>query len=290
MAPLQLVNVEVQYTTKAADDLPQIDWPRRPQVFKREIADYVHDLTLELSCPDCGKKHALLKLLETKLGESRSGSTSAFYKPQSVQPKPGTTATPAVPIGPGTSKSPSKEFKGAHLPEITPFSNPAIPNPKKTTGTIFKQVTAKTTLTKQPATDDAAARLNELFGEDGVGANSGFIPDNNDITDILNRLLPDEALGGDAPAPARPGSAGAQRSSSGFAVFLAKIADEPRRVKAIPLLVELAKITNEEAEALSKKVIIPVLKGATKEQAEAAKQKFAKIGILARIKGMETAS
>ena len=49
----------------------------------------------------------------------------------------------------------------------------------------------------------------------------------------------------------------------------------------------LAKITPDEAEALSKKVIIPVLKGASQADAEAAKQKFAKIGILARVKGPE---
>jgi hypothetical protein len=32
-------------------------------------------------------------------------------------------------------------------------------------------------------------------------------------------------------------------------------------------------------------VIIPVMKGVTKEEAEVARQRFAKIGILARVKG-----
>ena len=73
--------------------------------------------------------------------------------------------------------------------------------------------------------------------------------------------------------------------ASGFSLFLAKIGDEGRREKAVTLIAELSKITKEEAEVLSKKVIIPVLKGASKDEAEAAKQRFAKIGILARIKG-----
>ena len=74
---------------------------------------------------------------------------------------------------------------------------------------------------------------------------------------------------------------------TGFSVFLAKIADESRRQKAVPLIAELAGITTEEADVRSKKVIIPVLKGASKDDAELAKQKFAKIGILARVKGPE---
>ena len=89
-------------------------------------------------------------------------------------------------------------------------------------------------------------------------------------------------------SPSKPNfGSGGHAMISGHAVFLAKIADEGRRQKAVPLIAEMAKITLEEAEALSKKVIIPVLKGATQAEAEAAKQKFAKIGILARVKNAE---
>jgi hypothetical protein len=127
------------------------------------------------------------------------------------------------------------------------------------------------------------ARLNELFPED---ESSGFLPNNQDITSILNKLLPDEDGSSSSNTPAS-GSSNRMNSSGGshgHAVFLAKIADEGRRQKAVELISELSKISKEEADVLSKKVIIPVLKGATKEEAEAAKARFAKIGILARIK------
>jgi ribosomal protein L7/L12 len=74
-------------------------------------------------------------------------------------------------------------------------------------------------------------------------------------------------------------------AGGGYSVFLAKITDDNRRTKVVALLEELAKLSHDDADALSKKVIIPVLRGVRKEDAEAAKQRFAKIGILARVKG-----
>ncbi len=121
------------------------------------------------------------------------------------------------------------------------------------------------------------SRLNELFPDEEGG---GFLPGKEDITNILNRILPDEQ-----PSA---GSSGSGRSAvaagGGFSVFLAKIADEDRRKKASVLIAELGKMPPEEAETLSKKMIIPVLKGVSKEEAEAAKAQFGKIGILARVK------
>jgi hypothetical protein len=134
---------------------------------------------------------------------------------------------------------------------------------------------------------DTVSRLNEMFPEE----DAGFMPNNDDITSILDRLLPDEEQPQAKPSsgPVGSGSSSGRMpvtgSAPGFSVFLAKITDEAKRIKAVALLAELGAMSKEEADALSKKVIIPVLKGASKEAAEAAKQKFAKIGLLARIKG-----
>ncbi len=130
------------------------------------------------------------------------------------------------------------------------------------------------------------ARLNELFPDEEGG---GFMPGKDDITSILNKILPDEQVGGGLAAGSNSGSGRklTEPGGGGFSVFLAKIADEDRRKKAAALICELAKLPADEAEALSKKMIIPVLKGVPKEEAEAAKAQFGKIGILARVKGPE---
>ncbi len=274
MGALQRIpTVKIDFTDKTTDDLPKIDWPRRPLIFKREIADYAADMQMALPCPDCGKPHALGMLLGAKVSPERAASKPNLKAVVAAE-------EPAIAIAAAKNTPPpaarSQEFKGAKMPEITPFFNQALPNP-----------TASGASPIQPASDDAATVLNNLFPDDSDAPGGGFIPDNNNITNLLDRLLPDEE---EAPAAAGENTRAApgiaiNAPQSGFSVFLAKIGDEPRRKKAVPVLVELAHISNEEAEALSKKVIIPVIKGVSKEEAEAAKQRFAKIGILARIKG-----
>lgn len=265
MVGLEQRGATIELTHDDVSELPKIDWPKRPLVFKRDISEFASDFAaLSLTLPGANKAYTLLELLTVRLD------------PQS---RPSGHAARA-----------STEFKGAQLPEITPFSNQVLSPPTPT------PVPAGTPAPRPPAPapaasggdGDAVSRLNELFPEE----DSGFMPNNDDITSILDRLLPDEEQG-----KAQPGSGPVGQGSSsgrvpvvgatpvGFSVFLAKIADEARRAKAVPIIAELGKIPNDEADALSKKVIIPVLKGASKEEAEAAKQRFAKIGILARVKG-----
>lgn len=254
---LQLVGATVEIAAHGAADLPKIDWPRRPQVFKRELSEWVADLQMNLV--HGGQNLRLLDLLLATVDHG------------------------------------SKEFKGANLPEVTPFGVQALPPPPaadKPASTRTPQGGVSTSSSSvlppppPPGGDDTLSRLNELFPDEEGG---GFMPAKDDITNILNKILPDEqpAGGGAGGGEQADGMSGARKLSApsgGFSVFLAKIADEDRRKKAAPLIAELGKISPEEAEALSKKMIIPVLRGASKEEAEAAKAQFGKIGILARIK------
>lgn len=252
MVGLEQHGATIELSYEDVSELPKIDWPKRPLVFKRDISEYADEFGgLNLTVPGTGKSFTLLQLLLVHLDPNSRPS--------------------------GQSVRGSNEFKGAQLPEITPFANQALP--ATPTPTAAPRVA--------PATDnEAVSRLNEMFPDE----DAGFMPNNDDITSILDRLLPDE----DQPQ-AQPGSGPVGSGSSsgriaavsapGFAVFLAKISDEAKRTKAVELLAELGGMSTDEAEALSKKVIIPVMKGVSKEEAESAKQKFAKIGILARIKG-----
>jgi ribosomal protein L7/L12 len=270
MAGLEHHGAQLEFTADDVSELPKIDWPRRPLVFKRDINEYVGEYDkVTLPLPGSDKNFTILDLLLLRLD------------PQSR------------PVG--SARGPS-EFRGAQLPEITPFANQALPS-SPTPTPVRAPAPSAVPRAANPSSqasggDDAVSRLNELFPED----DSNFMPNNDDITNILDRLLPDEDQPQGKTAKPDSGPTGHSSSSArlaalnnpvaaGFSVFLAKITDEAKRVKVVPLLVELTGMSNNEADALSKKVIIPVLKGISKEEAEAAKQKFAKIGILARIKG-----
>lgn len=286
LSGLQRLGGVLEFTTADQGDLPKIDWPKRPLVFKREITEHLEDLQTVVPTPD-GKRRPMIELLLAGLTH-QTATVAGDDGPAEVTIQPAKAGSSAA-IKPNATPAPGGQpaFSSLPLPEITPFSNPTV------------QARTPTPAPAAGKSDDAASRLGELFPEEEQGQPGGFVPNNEDITNILDRLLPED----DAPAAAAPGAAKATGSSSrrasvsgsapaataggGFSVFLAKIADEGRRTKAVDLIAELAKVSKEEAEGLSKKVIIPVLKNATKDEAEQAKQKFAKIGILARVKGPE---
>jgi len=274
LSGLARLGAVTEMVTGVGDDLPKIDWPRRPQVFKRDVTDHVADLALMV--PGLHGQTSLLTLISKAANISGTGA-------QRHQERSGSDPV----ITPAHIHKPA-EFRGIQLPEITPFGGaPTLPPTQMpaakppTASQSNRQSVAKSA--PSDSDDDALARLNELFPEE---ESSGFLPNNSDISSILDKLLPDEDGSSSAHTPTSGSSnrMAATGGATGHSVFLAKIADEGRRLKAADLIAEMAKITKEEADVLSKKVIIPVLKGATKDEAEAAKARFAKIGILARIK------
>ncbi len=286
LSGLKRLNAQIEFTDANMDDLPKIDWPKRPQIFKRELADHLSDLNTIVPCPDGSTRTVISLLIANLTGQALTVAVSAIRPsspPRPVAEAPRSLPQPAradAPSAPpqGESRAGTQPFAGATLPEITPFSSPTVP---------------------ATADDDVRSRLDQLFPvEDGSG---GFVPDNADIAKILDGLLPEEEPSSAGRDALKAGTQNLNSSlhstskvvsiiavtSGGYALFLAKISDEARRAKAVPVLAELGKLSTADAEALSKKVIIPVLKGVTKDEAEAARQRFAKIGILARVKAPE---
>jgi hypothetical protein len=245
LGPLVRLGARLEVVSTPAADVQKIDWPRRPQIFKRDIAELVQDLELVVELG--GQQAALKDLIGPRL-EAMGGRA---------------TATTTV----NRSPTPNQPFRGIQLPEITPFSNPVLPPAASGGG---------------GGGDDAVSRLNELFPDDG-----GFAPSSSDISSILDRILPEEGH----PPAASGGTSGSGRipvpPAGGWSLFLPKFADDARRQKAVPLIAEHGRMSADDAEALSRKMIIPVLKGATQTDAEAARQAFARIGVVAKLKGPE---
>jgi hypothetical protein len=245
LGPLVRQGARLEVVTAPPADVQKIDWPRRPQIFKRDIAELVQDLELVV---ELGGQQASLKDLIGPRLEALGGRVAT---------------TASVTRG----ATPNQPFRGIQLPEITPFSNPVLPPAASGGGA---------------GGDDAVSRLNELFPDDG-----GFAPSSSDISSILDRILPEEGH----PPAASGGTSGSGRipapAAGGWSLFLPKFADDARRQKAVPLIAEHGRMSAEDAEALSRKMIIPVVKGATQADAEAARQAFARIGVVAKLKGPE---
>ncbi|MFW5860031.1 MAG: hypothetical protein ACOCYP_08385 [Planctomycetota bacterium] len=268
---LELSGGIVEYTNvESGEELPKIDWPKRPKIFKRSIGSYPAEYAFDL--PAGNGRVRLVDLLVARLNgtstpitDSHSAGDSGGYKPQNVS-------------GGGSRR----EFQGSDLGEITPFSNPILPpaNASDSGGADVQPGTAGI---------DAAqvgSRMDELFGNGDDTETGNVVPSTNDITKIIDQLLPEDELANASGASPTAGGGGTATATGGgrFSVFLNKINDENRRKKVVPLLMDMINIEAGEAEGLAKKMIIPVLKNVSKDEAEAAKHRFAEIGVLARIR------
>ena len=289
---------QIELSGQPPGDLPKIDWPRRPQVFKREISEWVGDLQVPLPIP--GGTARLIDLLLAAIEGAKSATKAEFKGSNLPEVTPFSTPALAPEAHPPTRRSPlplppvpMQEHRP--LTTRTPMQVPlqartASPLPQYASSPLPQYASSPSppqaipSIAASSGSDDPMARLNELFPDEEGG---GFMPGKDDISSILDKLLPDEQHAGGSPGGSSSGSSRKLSVGGGFSVFLAKIADEDRRKKAAILIAEVGKVTAEEAEALSKKMIIPVLKGASKAEAEAAKAQFGKIGILARVKGPE---
>lgn len=253
---LQVAGATIEISKQVSSDLPKIEWPKQPQVFKQAIDIFCQAYEISAPCPSCGQSHPVIDYLDAAL---QPPADTDHYTPQDIE-QPASSSKPFPP----PTKASANHFTGQAMPEITPFSNPVLPAIDPNEGN-------PSGITAAVAVD---SRMEEMFPDD-----DSIIPDSNDITSILDQLLPDEQRdSADHSSPEKaPGS-------GGYSVFLSKLSDEARRQEAIPLLAELAGIAEAEADKLSRKVIIPVLRGVSQDEAEAAKHRFAQIKVLARVK------
>ncbi len=238
LSGIQRLGGILEFSTNDQGDLPKVDWPKRPLVFKREIAEHLEDLQTPVLIPD-GRRQALISLLIAGLGsQTVTIDETPEAEAEAVEIKP--AARPHAPPPSAT------KLDTMPLPEITPFANTAL-HARGGSGTT----------TPTPANsnrqNDAAARIGELFPEE---EQNGFVPNNEDITNILDRLLPEDesaAQGGRNNASNRAKAASTTPlPGAGFSVFLAKIADEGRLSNAAELIAELDHQSKYEAENLSK--------------------------------------
>ena len=116
--------------------------------------------------------------------------------------------------------------------------------------------------------------MDELFPAD----DDDFLPNTKDVTDILNKTMPDD----ETSCGYSSSGSSSIHNNGGFSLSWQGI-DQAAK-KGCSILQELIGIEEDEAKDLAKKVIIPVLRSVSKDEAEAGKARFAEIGILARIK------
>ena len=179
---IEVAGATFELITQESEDLPKIDWPKKPTIFKQSLPALIRAYELPLNLG--GSNYNLLDLLKARL----NGSGAEGYAPVAV---PGTQQQGANSSSSNRLSS-VHEFTGANLPEVTPFSNVALSDPDAL-APVQAAPTAPTA-----SSDDIGDRMNELFGDD----DDELVPSSNHITNILDRILPDEEPGTGTIKPA----------------------------------------------------------------------------------------
>lgn len=91
-------------------------------------------------------------------------------------------------------------------------------------------------------------------------------------------------FGGGAPSPSIAPALDANEDTETYNLFLKKIASPKKRAEAVKIIMDVAGVSEEEAESISQKPFIKVLISVPKSQAEEGKQKFKAAGFVATIK------
>ena len=146
MRPLELSGAELSFGTPHNDNLPKIDWPQRPQVYRQDITEIVQ--TMRFTVPMPGNELMILDLLRAKLhGQEVEDGVSGYHPSVGLPSDSGalsnasSTSLQQAPLSEPTPLSDSalepservstevrRRYTGSDLGEITPFSNRVLPS------------------------------------------------------------------------------------------------------------------------------------------------------------------
>ncbi len=266
--------IKVVQSDTLTSKMTRIKWPERPKIKGMDL-ESLSDQTVEdvgegtvtkHVCPHCG--NGILVSMD-QYGENLMVQPDGEVIPS--MPAGSSPPPPQQPLAPAGTE----EFILSNDDLIAEIEEPHIPKTEEITN-ILDSVFAGT--------------------EDG-GTGSGLWADNSALEPAASDPLPPPPSPTPAPAPAPPPAAGGFAPAApadprgatvgddkSYNVFLPKLTSEDKKTKAIPLIVEISGISEGEAQKLSNRIVIPLVKGVSKEEAEGIKDKFMAIGILPRIR------
>ncbi len=172
---------------------------------------------------------------------------------------------------------------------------PADPNVREMTQQFFKgtgDMKAWDTVDQSIHAAVAAQNAEHVDEEWGEFADTFFGEEesspaatNSDPSFVANQTVRFDFGGDAAPSLASTGLGGNDtQEAATFNLFLKKIVNPKQRSAAVEIIAEILAISNDEAEAMTKKPFIKVLINVSKSEADAAHARFKTAGLISTIK------
>jgi len=306
---LSSVGMEFRVTGRIARKIPKVNWPVRPQFTAGGVSG-TNGLAFRWEnnafvCPGCGETFLFRRLGRLPLSDAAeqavsraqaaaSASLAAAKQQAAARPKPAAAPPPSgeePEIEPELSlDEPGTAEPAADLDADLEFGEPAAGE------TALSEDTENLSGEESSGADlPVEAEEISLDEEDLGGAedltldeNLELVPPEGDGTETSGESSFEEPSSGELSEAVEeevPAAAGDLAVASGemYNVFLSKISDRKKQQKAATVIAEVKRCTEQEARELASRLVIPLAKNVSKEQAEDILSKFKKLKIFGRM-------
>jgi len=257
-------------TDELGSAVSKVKWPEQPTINGNTVDQLAQEMAMEeagggaagqapveKACPHCGNPISI-----TMDGTGNVSVEAAGGKAVSV------AGTDSAVMGAGVADSGGDDFILSNDDLIAEIEEPHIPKTEEITSVLDSLLP-----------EDPGAGVQQAVGVSALEPVSAGPNTQQTIPQVPVQNTP----------PPPPPQAAPQRGETAddkklYNVFLPKLSTDDKKEKAIPLMVELAGITNDEANKLANRIVIPLVKGVAKDRADEIKERFMAVGILPRIR------
>ena len=257
--------IAFRVTAKIPAKVPKVHWPARPQ-FTAAGSGSAVGLAFDMEnnafvCPGCGEAYIFKRLGQVKLMEA----------PEST-PAPASAAAAPAPVA-----------KAAPAPAPKPAAKPA---PRPAPAPVVEEAPielADDVIPPEPAKEGG----DDLLPGEGEPIDLPDAAEEIKLDDSAMEAPLDLEDGGELSAAAESATAEATEEAVAegelYNVFLSKITDKAKQDKAAELISKTKGCSLTEAKELTSRMIIPIAKNVSKEQAESILDTFKKIKVFGRM-------
>lgn len=298
--------VEFRITPRPADSLPSVNWPTKPGFAQSGGGELLPSVNFEWQqhafvCPGCGEAFVIRpigKPVLTKREEAKPAAPPPTPAPKPAPPKEEKKAAPPPPK-PAPAKVAAKKVEEVEeIEEIQEISDPLEVAEEVEE---VQEISEPLEVAEEVEEIEEIQEISDAEPIEEVEEIAEAPSDDLDMIDLdeapkkaAPSKKPPEKKAAPPPKPEakkpperKPAKKGGDDDEDGgeiaYSVFLSRIPTPDKQSQAAKLIAEVRSCSMGEAKDLAARMVIPVVKDVSKEEAEACLERFKKLKIQGRI-------
>lgn len=295
--------VEFRITPRPADTLPSVNWPTKPGFAQSGGGELLPSVTFEWQqhafvCPGCGEAFVIRPIGKTAIPKRDDAKTTPTAAPPPA-PKPAPPKEEKKPAPPPPAPAPAKKVveeveEIEEIEEIQEISEPIE---------VVDEI--KESQETEPIEVEEIEEIQEIPDSEPIEEVEEIAEVSEDIEMIdlddspkkpspaAKKPLDKKPAAPSKPEAKKPPERKPARKGGGddeegegqiaYSVFLSRIPTPEKQSQAAKLIAEIRGVSMNEAKDLAGRMVIPILKDVSKEEAEACLERFRKLKIQGRI-------